>query len=75
MDPVQQQIWDKRCAQVMNELHFDVKGQQQEDKAKRKAYLASEVIGKFNFFESNQKFFCFVEESCIPIINDMHKGK
>ena len=44
---------------MKDELGFDIVNQLKEEKAKRKAYLASEVI----------------ETSCIPIINDMNKVK
>ena len=59
LDPVSMLLWQQRCREVHQELKFDVQKQQQDDKAKRKAYLASEVV----------------ETSCIPIINDMNKVK
>ena len=58
-DPVTDHIWKQRCAEVMSEYRFDVQAVIADEKKKRKAFLASE----------NQ------EKSCIPIIDDMNKGK
>ena len=44
---VEQSFWDERSKQVLSEMQFDIKKEIAEEKAKRKAYLASEIIGKW----------------------------